>query len=77
VQLAGVVPDDAAAVFGKLEWFNPTGSYKDRMALAMTGVRGGSHTHRERCATEMGPGQTVVIVACGTGLKYFAGDLYT
>lgn len=35
VQLTKVVPPGAAAVFVKLEWFNPTGSYKDRMALAM------------------------------------------
>ena len=35
VQLRKVVPGDAADVFVKLEWFNPTGSYKDRMALAM------------------------------------------
>lgn len=35
VKLSKVVPDDAADVFVKLEWFNPTGSYKDRMALAM------------------------------------------
>ena len=35
VQLRKIVPRDAAAVFVKLEWFNPTGSYKDRMALAM------------------------------------------
>jgi cysteine synthase A len=35
VQLNHVVPKDAADVFVKLEWFNPTGSYKDRMALAM------------------------------------------
>lgn len=35
VQLNKVVPADAASVFVKLEWFNPTGSYKDRMALAM------------------------------------------
>jgi len=35
VQLGEVVPDGAADVFVKLEWFNPTGSYKDRMALAM------------------------------------------
>jgi cysteine synthase A len=35
VQLGRVVPDGAADVFVKLEWFNPTGSYKDRMALAM------------------------------------------
>lgn len=35
VQLASVVPEGGADVFVKLEWFNPTGSYKDRMALAM------------------------------------------
>jgi cysteine synthase A len=35
VRLSKVVPPDAASVFVKLEWFNPTGSYKDRMALAM------------------------------------------
>ncbi len=30
-----VVPADSADVFVKLEYFSPTGSYKDRMALAM------------------------------------------
>ncbi|CAN5702022.1 cysteine synthase A [soil metagenome] len=35
VRLTKVVPEGAADVFVKLEWFNPTGSYKDRMALAM------------------------------------------
>jgi cysteine synthase A len=35
VRLSKVVPKGAADVFVKLEWFNPTGSYKDRMALAM------------------------------------------
>jgi cysteine synthase A len=35
VALDTVVPEGAADVFVKLEWFNPTGSYKDRMALAM------------------------------------------
>jgi cysteine synthase A len=35
VRLTQVVPDDVADVFVKLEWFNPTGSYKDRMALSM------------------------------------------
>jgi cysteine synthase len=35
VRLNKVVPQGAADVFVKLEWFNPTGSYKDRMALAM------------------------------------------
>lgn len=35
VRLRHVVPADAADVLVKLEWFNPTGSYKDRMALTM------------------------------------------
>jgi cysteine synthase A len=35
VRLRRVAPEGAAAVLVKLEFFNPTGSYKDRMALAM------------------------------------------
>ena len=35
VQLRNVVPPNSADVLIKLEYFNPTGSYKDRMALAM------------------------------------------
>jgi cysteine synthase len=35
VRLRRVVPPDAADVIVKLEFFNPTASYKDRMALAM------------------------------------------
>src|SRR5690242_19481260 len=35
VRLQRVVPEAAADVLVKLEWYNPTGSYKDRMALAM------------------------------------------
>jgi len=35
VQLRRVVPPGSADVFVKLEYFSPTGSYKDRMALAM------------------------------------------
>jgi cysteine synthase len=35
VQLRQLAPAGAADVFVKLEYFNPTGSYKDRMALAM------------------------------------------
>jgi cysteine synthase A len=35
VQLKRVVAGDGARVFVKLEYFNPTGSYKDRMALAI------------------------------------------
>ncbi len=52
VQLRKVVPKGSADVFVKLEYLNPTGSYKDRMALAMieeAEVRG-----------DLRPGMTVV-----------------
>ncbi len=52
VQLRHVVPPGAADVFVKLEWFNPTGSYKDRMALAMV-------EEAERRG-DLRPGMTVV-----------------
>lgn len=35
VELQQVVPSNSARVFVKLEYFSPTGSYKDRMALSM------------------------------------------
>lgn len=35
LKLQKVVPPGSADVYVKLEYFNPTGSYKDRMALAM------------------------------------------
>ena len=35
VHLNKVVPPNSAHVLVKLEYYNPTGSYKDRMALAM------------------------------------------
>src|SRR5437763_926505 len=35
VRLKRLAPRGGADVFVKLEYFNPTGSYKDRMALAM------------------------------------------
>ena len=35
VRLTRLTSADTADVFVKLEYFNPTGSYKDRMALAM------------------------------------------
>ena len=52
VQLQKVVPKNSADVLIKLEYFNPTGSYKDRMALAMieeAEIRG-----------DLRPGMTVV-----------------
>ena len=35
VKLRNVVPPNCASIYVKLEYFNPTGSYKDRMALAI------------------------------------------
>ena len=35
IELRNVVPPGSAAVFAKLEWENPTGSLKDRMAYAV------------------------------------------
>jgi cysteine synthase len=52
VRLEQLVPSGAAEVWVKLESTNPTGSYKDRMALAM--IEGAERDGRLR------PGQTVV-----------------
>jgi cysteine synthase A len=35
VKLSKIVPANCADIYVKLEYFNPTGSYKDRMALAI------------------------------------------
>jgi cysteine synthase A len=52
VRLDNLAPADGAEVWVKLEGANPTGSYKDRMALAM--IEGAERDGR------LAPGQTVV-----------------
>lgn len=52
VQLRKVVPPDCADIFVKLEWENPTGSMKDRMALAVIS--------RAEADGRLKPGDTVV-----------------
>ncbi|MFN7972625.1 MAG: cysteine synthase family protein [Acidobacteriota bacterium] len=52
VQLRRVVPPGCAQVLVKLEWENPTGSVKDRMALAVIS--------RAEADGRLGPGDTVV-----------------
>ena len=52
VQLRNVVPRNCADIFVKLEWENPTGSLKDRMALAV--ISRGEEDGRLK------PGDTVV-----------------
>jgi cysteine synthase A len=85
VRLERIVEPGMAEVWVKLESANPTGSYKDRMALAM--IEGAERDGR------LSPGQTVVEYTGGStgsslayvwvatplvdsGLKYLAGDLY-
>ncbi len=52
VQLRKIVPQGSADVLVKLEYFNPTGSYKDRMALAMI--------EEAEARGDLQPGMTVV-----------------
>ena len=52
VRLGKIVPPGSAEVLVKLEYYNPTGSYKDRMALAMLA--------RAEARGDLRPGMTVV-----------------
>src|SRR6185295_4751672 len=52
VRLRKVVPPDCADIFVKLEWENPTGSVKDRMAQAVIS--------RAEADGRLQPGDTVV-----------------
>jgi cysteine synthase A len=58
VELRKVVPAGCGRVFAKLEWTNPTGSMKDRMAAAA--IRNAEADGRLR------PGGTVVEYTAGT-----------
>jgi cysteine synthase A len=62
VDLTHLVPEGAARVCVKLEYYNPTGSYKDRMALAMI--------ERAEERGDLTPGMTVVEYTGGsTGIS--------
>jgi cysteine synthase A len=52
IRLRRVVPPGCASVLAKLEWENPTGSLKDRMALAVIS--------RAESDGRLGPGDTVI-----------------
>lgn len=58
VELTRVVPPGAARVIAKLEWANPTGSMKDRMARAAI--------ERAEADGRLRPGGTVVEYTAGT-----------
>jgi cysteine synthase len=58
VELRNIVPPDSARIVAKLEWANPTGSMKDRMArAAIEGAEASGHLR---------PGGTVVEYTAGT-----------
>jgi cysteine synthase A len=62
VRLSRIVPPGAADVWVKLEYYNPTGSYKDRMALSMV--------ERAERRGALKPGMTVVEYTGGsTGIS--------
>lgn len=58
VELQHVVPAGSARIVAKLEWANPTGSMKDRMAKAAI--------ERAEASGRLGPGGTVVEYTAGT-----------
>jgi cysteine synthase len=58
VELQNVVPAGAARIIAKLEWANPTGSMKDRMAKAAI--------ERAQASGRLQPGGTVVEYTAGT-----------
>jgi cysteine synthase A len=58
VELRAVVPDGAGRVLLKLEWGNPTGSMKDRMAVAVI--------EAAEARGDIEPGDTVVEYTAGT-----------
>ncbi len=58
IELDKVVPPGSARVLAKLEWANPTGSMKDRMAVAA--IRGAE------ARGDLAPGDTVVEYTSGT-----------
>jgi cysteine synthase len=58
VELTRIVPRDSARVLAKLEWANPTGSMKDRVALAMINAA--------EADGRLQPGGTVVEYTAGT-----------
>ena len=82
VQLRKVVPEGSADVFVKLEWFNPTGSYKDRMALAMVeeaerrGDLGAGMTVLEYTAGSTGSSLAFVCAAKGYHFKVVTSDAF-
>jgi hypothetical protein len=85
VRLRKVVPPRCADVFVKLEWENPTGSVKDRMANAVISreealfAETSSRANVEaaiQLAERLAPEAKVVALMVDSGLKYLTTDVY-
>jgi cysteine synthase len=76
VQLKRIVPEGSADVFVKLEYFSPTGSYKDRMAKSMIeeAERRGDLTPNTTVveATGGSTGSSLAFVCAVKGYKFMA-----
>ena len=76
VKLNKIVPKDCAEIYVKLEYFNPTGSYKDRMALAIiTEAEKRGDINPEKMIVEFTGGSTgtsLAFISAVKGLKFRA-----
>ena len=83
VELRNVVPPEAARIVAKLEWANPTGSMKDRMALtAIERAEADGRLRRGGTVVEYTGGSTgtslaLVCAAKGYGLEIVYSDAFS
>jgi cysteine synthase len=83
VRLRRLAPENGAELWVKLEYLNPTGSMKDRMALAMIegaerdGLIGPETTVVEYTGGSTGPALALVCRAKGYRLKIVIADCFT
>jgi len=83
VRLRHIVPENGAELWIKLEFMNPTGSMKDRMALAMIegaerdGLIGPGTTVVEYTGGSTGPALALVCRAKGYGCKIVIADCFS
>jgi cysteine synthase A len=83
VQLNSIVPAGAGSIFAKLEWENPTGSMKDRAAMAMIskaeqdGRLKPGYTIVEYTGGSTGISLALVCVAKGYPLRIVTSDAFS
>ena len=71
VRLRHCAPANGAELLLKLEYRNPSGSMKDRMALAMIeGAERDGVVGAHRLAERLGPDAVIVTLAVDSGFKY-------